>query len=402
LILAQLAYLQDCAVFRLSSPPATVKPKKAGIRTVASTRRRLRQRVKGRFLDSYDLDGWRIWKEENGKTTVYVRYNDQVIYQETFNGMSVDRYTTPESKRAFVYLGDELVGTVINGTEARYYVNDHLGTTELVTDANGNIISRIEHTPFGEAVQVQSGTVTGDGSEDYFFTGKEKDATGLYYFGGRYYDPEIGQFISEDPGQDGVNWYSYCRNNPVSYFDPDGWYTSPWYLRSTVPGQTSWDNALTAWENRRYGEAVAWTGMMLGEQFMFVWTLGESQAALRTGAIGTKVVGSTVAKRTVTGNNVVYISKNAAGEVQYVGITNDIARRAAEHLIKKGIRIRELMGNLSRYDARAIEQALIEIHGLSKSGGTLINKINSIAKINPIYAKALQRGYDLLKSIGYK
>jgi RHS repeat-associated protein len=171
-------------------------------------------------------------------------------------------------------------------------VNDHLGTTELVTDANGNIISRIEHTPFGEAVQVQSGTVTGDGSEDYFFTGKEKDATGLYYFGGRYYDPEIGQFISEDPGQDGSNWYSYCRNNPVSYFDPDGYYTSHWYLRSTVPGQTSWDNALTALENRRYGEAVAWTGAMLGEQVMFVWTLGESQAGLKAGKIGVEAIQS--------------------------------------------------------------------------------------------------------------
>jgi RHS repeat-associated protein len=239
-----------------------------------------------------------------------LRYNDQVIYQETFNGTSVDRYTTPESKRAFVYLGDELVGTVINGTEARYYVNDHLGTTELVTDANGNIISRIEHTPFGEAVQVQSGIATGDGSEDYFFTGKEKDATGLYYFGGRYYDPEIGQFISEDPGQDGVNWYSYCRNYPVSYFDPDGWYTSPWYLRSTVPGQTSWDNALTALENRRYGEAVAWTGAMLGEQIMFVWTLGESQAALRAGAIigstATKQVAKTTIWNAIKGTQPVY------------------------------------------------------------------------------------------------
>jgi RHS repeat-associated protein len=157
-------------------------------------------------------------ERKNYDICAYVRYNDQVIYQETFNGTSVDRYTTPESKRAFIYLGDELVGTVVNGTEARYYVNDHLGTTELVTDANGNIVFRIEHTPFGEAVQVQSGTATSDGSEDYFFTWKEKDATGLYYFGGRYYDPEI----SEDPGQDGVNWYGYCRNNPFKYLDSDG------------------------------------------------------------------------------------------------------------------------------------------------------------------------------------
>ena len=44
-----------------------------------------------------------------------------------------------------------------------------------------------------------------------------------------------------------------------------------------------------------------------------------------------------------------------------------------------------------------VEQALIEIHGLGKNGGTLINRINSIAATNPIYASAVQRGYDLLK-----
>ena len=41
------------------------------------------------------------------------------------------------------------------------------------------------------------------------------------------------------------------------------------------------------------------------------------------------------------------------------------------------------MKNLSREDARAVEQALIEIHGLSKNGGTLMNRINSIARSNP-------------------
>jgi RHS repeat-associated protein len=125
-------------------------------------------------------------------------------------------------KRAFVYLGNELVGTVVNGNEARYYINDHLGTTELVTDANGNILSQIQHTPFGDEVVVQSGTSSSSNSEDYYFTGKELDATGLYYFGARYYDPEVGLFISEDPSQDGLNWYEYCRANPLKYVDPDG------------------------------------------------------------------------------------------------------------------------------------------------------------------------------------
>jgi hypothetical protein len=99
--------------------------------------------------------------------------------------------------------------------------------------------------------------------------------------------------------------------------------------------------------------------------------------------------------------NVVYRSVSAAGEVQYVGITNNLARRAAEQLADKGIQIEKLMGDLSRSDARAVEQALIEIHGLGRDGGTLINRINSIATSNPAYAGRIQRGYELLQSIGY-
>lgn len=85
-----------------------------------------------------------------------------------------------------------------------------------------------------------------------------------------------------------------------------------------------------------------------------------------------------------------------------MGITNNFARRQAEHLARKGIGIEPLMKNLSRSDARSVEQALIEIHSLGKNGGTLLNKINSISPKNPVYAKSLKRGYELLKSIGYK
>ncbi|MEK3734989.1 hypothetical protein MKX64_21495 [Paenibacillus sp. FSL M8-0334] len=60
------------------------------------------------------------------------------------------------------------------------------------------------------------------------------------------------------------------------------------------------------------------------------------------------------------------------------------------------------MKNLSRNDAKAVEQVLIEIHGLQKNGGSLMNKINSISNKNPSYAKQLKRGYELLKTIGDK
>jgi len=105
-----------------------------------------------------------------------------------------------------------------------------------------------------------------------------------------------------------------------------------------------------------------------------------------------------------TGVFSVYESYNAAGDVQYVGITNDIARRAAEHARAKGITIDPisgLSGNLSKYDAHGVEQALIDFYGLAKNGGTLLNRINSIARSNPNFPAQLQRGIDLLRRVGY-
>ncbi|MBU7048199.1 MAG: hypothetical protein HXS54_17320 [Theionarchaea archaeon] len=102
-----------------------------------------------------------------------------------------------------------------------YYHTDCLGSTRLVTDDSGNIVSAITYHPFGESS-------TEEGSENHLFTGKERDSTGLYYYGTRYYDPEIGRFITRDShsGQltnpQTLTQYTYCANNPVKYIDPDG------------------------------------------------------------------------------------------------------------------------------------------------------------------------------------
>jgi RHS repeat-associated protein len=113
-------------------------------------------------------------------------------------------------------------------------------------------------------------------------------------------------------------------------------------------------------------------------------------------------VASDAADAAAGGGISVYTSVNAAGDVNYVGITNDIARRAAEQFAGKGITIRAILGltDLSRSDARAVEQVLIEEYG-GPSGGQLLNKINSIAKTNPIYAQSIQRGCAILAGIGY-
>ncbi len=52
--------------------------------------------------------------------------------------------------------------------------------------------------------------------------GHPEDETGLVYMRARYYEPLTGRFISEDPAQDGVNWYLYADGNPVNRVDDSG------------------------------------------------------------------------------------------------------------------------------------------------------------------------------------
>lgn len=94
------------------------------------------------------------------------------------------------------------------------------------------------------------------------------------------------------------------------------------------------------------------------------------------------------------------------GVTRYVGITDDIVKRGQAHIREKGIVIEGVPGlqNLSRADARAVEQTLISYHGLGKDGGTLINKINSISSVKnqTKYEQGLIRGAELLKKAGYE
>jgi RHS repeat-associated protein len=102
-----------------------------------------------------------------------------------------------------------------------YYHVDHLGSTRLKTDAVGGIVYVSNYEPFG----VGCGE---DGGEDYRYTGKHEDTTGLYYFGARYYDPTTGRFITRDTvfgkltDPQSQNRYVYCLNNPNKYVDLDG------------------------------------------------------------------------------------------------------------------------------------------------------------------------------------
>lgn len=102
-----------------------------------------------------------------------------------------------------------------------YVHQDHLTGTSVMSDSNGASLGSISYAAFGSA---RSGSVP----TDKLFTGQRLDGTGLYYYGARYYDPEIGRFISPDSivqsyaNPQSLNRYSYVLNNPLKYVDPSG------------------------------------------------------------------------------------------------------------------------------------------------------------------------------------
>jgi len=73
------------------------------------------------------------------------------------------------------------------------------------------------------------GSVIYDAASRFLYTGKELDrSSGLMYYGARYYDAGLGQWIQPDPlisdlyNPQGLNRYAYVLNNPLKYVDPDG------------------------------------------------------------------------------------------------------------------------------------------------------------------------------------
>jgi RHS repeat-associated protein len=107
-------------------------------------------------------------------------------------------------------------------TVVKYVHADALGSVVAMTDENGNVIERREYEPYG----YQTTPVIQDGPG---YTGHVQDAaTGLTYMQQRYYDPQLGVFLSVDPVTayeqplSQFHRYRYANNNPYKFVDPDG------------------------------------------------------------------------------------------------------------------------------------------------------------------------------------
>jgi RHS repeat-associated protein len=103
-----------------------------------------------------------------------------------------------------------------------YYHADGAGNITALSDANQNIVARYEYDAFGRLI-AKSGALAD--ANRYRFSSKEAHpASGLYYYGFRFYDPSLQRWLNQDPiGEDGgINLYGFVENSPLTQIDSLG------------------------------------------------------------------------------------------------------------------------------------------------------------------------------------
>jgi RHS repeat-associated protein len=161
---------------------------------------------------SYDSSGRRIEKTVGGVTTKYLYDGLDIVKEMDGLGNTKAWYVRT------LNIDEPFARIAADGT-VRYYHADALGSIIALTDTNGDIRTQYNYSPFGVT------QLMGEASDNPFqYTGREYDGTGLYYYRARYYSPEMGRFISEDPIglTGGINMYAYVGNRPVNFVDPLG------------------------------------------------------------------------------------------------------------------------------------------------------------------------------------
>ena len=187
---------------------------------------------------TYDGDGNRVKKNGCGS----------IAYWRNFGGDTLDEASTGGTMlREYVFFnGERIARRDVSTNNVYYFFSNHLGSTSLVTDANGDMPAQMEsdYYPYGGEISI----TTGIQDQNYKFTGKERDsATGLDNFGARYYGGSLGRFMTPDwaakpitvpyakfGDPQSLNLYSYVENSPVDQADADG------HASTQINGENMW------------------------------------------------------------------------------------------------------------------------------------------------------------------
>jgi RHS repeat-associated protein len=194
----------------------------------------------------YDPFGRRIYKASSSGTTVYVYDLQNLIEETNSSGAVVARYTQGVKI-------DEPLAMLRSGA-TNYYEADGLESVTSLSNAAGALAQTYTFDSFGNQT-ASSGSLT----NPFRFTAREFDAeTGLQFSRARYYDPNAGRFISEDPTgfSAGNNFYQYVLNDPLNSIDPLGLDTTVIIVYDKIGGITVGTHAAVLIDNDGRGNPI--------------------------------------------------------------------------------------------------------------------------------------------------
>jgi RHS repeat-associated protein len=160
----------------------------------------------------YDPFGRRIEKTTSSTTSIYAYDANNLVEETNATGAVVARYALTQNI-------DEPLAMLRSATTSHYHA-DGLGSVTSLSNAAGALAQTYTFDSFGN-LTASSGSLT----NPFRYTGREWDTeTNLQFSRHRYYDPNVGRFLSEDPlgFESGPSFYVYVSNDPATFFDPSG------------------------------------------------------------------------------------------------------------------------------------------------------------------------------------
>ena len=171
----------------------------------------------------YDPFGRRIYKSSSSGTSIFAYDHDNLIEETNSSGGVVARYSQGLNT-------DEPLAMLRSSTTS-YYQADGLGSVSSLSNGAGAVAQNYSYDSFGNII-----ATTGSLVNSFRYTRREWDTeTSLYYYRARYYDPQSGRFLSEDPirFRGGVDFYPYVGGNPLNALDPSGMLVFAVYYKGT-------------------------------------------------------------------------------------------------------------------------------------------------------------------------
>jgi RHS repeat-associated protein len=177
------------------------------------------------------------------------------------------------------------------GDEVYYLHGDHLGSTSLTTNSEGNVVSEVRYHPYG-----QERWANGEAVTDFGFTSQRNEASfGLMDYNARYYSPRLGRFVSPDsivpePGSSGgFNRYRYSRNNPLRYVDPSGHIECAEAVECTPTDYQRYRNTVPSFQEQQQIQENLKNTVLVGTAFWTVpiaaWTAPQALAPMITSGV---------------------------------------------------------------------------------------------------------------------